>query len=569
MSAKHPLKVVLCWHMHQPEYRDSNSGVHHLPWSYLHAIKDYSDMAAHLESVPGARAVVNFAPILLEQIDDYSQQIHRFLHDGSTILDPLLAALANPVSAHDPDTRLQQIKHCLRASRERIIERFEPYRKLAELADWVLQHPAGLIYLGDAFFTDLLVWYHLGWMGESLRRSDPRVKQLMDQASNYTLHDRRMLIELIGEVMTDLIPRYRKLAESGCAELAMSPYAHPIVPLLLDLESAREAMPDAVLPVMAHYPGGEARARWHIEKGLKTFKHYFKQTPVGCWPSEGGVSQTTLSLLAEYGFKWTASGGGVLQNSLNHQHQPHKHPSCIHHAGRVEGADINCYFRDDGLSDLIGFEYASWHADDAVANLLHHLDGISDKCEQPGNVVTIILDGENAWEYYPENGYHFLQALYAGLAAHPQIELSTFSDVLPKSDDQCIELPTLVAGSWVYGTFSTWIGSPDKNRGWDLLDAAKLTFDAVMGQKTLSPEQRTRAERQLAVCEGSDWCWWFGDYNPATSVSDFEHLYRMHLSTLYHLLGVEPPEELTREISHGHGDPAMGGAMRPGQAQKT
>jgi alpha-amylase/alpha-mannosidase (GH57 family) len=220
---------------------------------------------------------------------------------------------------------------------------------------------------------------------------------------------------------------------------------------------------------------------------------------------------------------------------------------------------MNCFFRDDGLSDLIGFTYASWHADDAVANLVGHLETIAAACRGHADcVVTLALDGENAWEHYPENGYYFLSALYTRLAQHAQIELTTFSDCLKSVT--AAPLHAFTAGSWVYGSFSTWIGSHDKNRGWEMLVDAKRAFDARVAQ--LSPPQRALAERQLAVCEGSDWFWWFGDDNPAATVSDFEHLFRLHLGTLYQLLGLEPPEYLAQAFTRGGGAPAHGGTMK-------
>jgi alpha-amylase/alpha-mannosidase (GH57 family) len=197
--------------------------------------------------------------------------------------------------------------------------------------------------------------------------------------------------------------------------------------------------------------------------------------------------------------------------------------------------------------------------------MVHHLENIANACNhQDDTIVSIILDGENAWEYYPENGYHFLNGLYQTLVDHPNITLKTYSDFLAKNPEPR-PLDHIVAGSWVYGTFSTWIGDNDKNRGWDLLIDAKITFDQVIKSGKLSEQQKLRAEQQLAICEGSDWFWWFGDYNPAESVSDFDYLYRKQLTNLYLLLGIEPPESLTRAFSHGTGHPAMGGAMRRGQ----
>ena len=176
------------------------------------------------------------------------------------------------------------------------------------------------------------------------------------------------------------------------------------------------------------------------------------------------------------------------------------------------------------------------------------------------------MDGENAWEYYPENGYHFLNALYKELSAHPRINLTTYSDYL-QQHQATTPLQRVVAGSWVYGTFSTWIGSEEKNFGWDLLCEAKCAVDEVLASSQVDDQKRERIETQLAICEGSDWFWWFGDYNPAESVSDFEHLYRLQLSHLYILLGRTPPAALSESFTHGTGQPSMGGTMRRGQEQ--
>ena len=559
------LKVVLYWHMHQPEYRDLRSGAYHLPWTYLHAIKDYVDMAAHLESVPEARAVVNFAPVLIEQIEDYARQVDAFLHNSQAITDPLLAALGEPALPGNPEQRISLIRACLRANEQHLIERFPPYARLATYSRWLLEHPDSLVYVSDQFLADLLVWYHLAWLGETVRREDARVRMLLDKGQVFSLHDRRELLGIIGELLRDILPRYRRLAERGQVELSVTPYAHPIMPLLLDIHSAREAMPEAPLPHLAEYPGGEERVRWHLEHGIRTFERCFGMRPRGCWPSEGSVSDATLRLLGEYGFHWTASGESVLRNSLKAagMDAAGEGEQCIHKPYRLEGAQPVIFFRDDGLSDLIGFTYSGWHADDAVANLVGHLENIAAACRnEPNRMVSIILDGENAWEYYPENGYHFLQALYRRLASHPDLELTTYAECL-RQHCAITTLPHIVAGSWVYGTFSTWIGEPDKNRGWDMLGDAKHRYDAVIDR--LDGEHRQRAERQLAICEGSDWFWWFGDYNPAESVSDFEHLFRLHLSNLYQILGEEPPGYLSEVFTHGTGAPAMGGVMRSGK----
>ncbi len=545
--------------MHQPEYRDLQTGEYNLPWTYLHVIKDYVDMVAHLEANPEAKAVVNFAPILLEQIEDYASQINSYLHDRVVVSDPLLAALVNPVITSDPDERLVIIKNCLRANRQRLINRYLPFQKLADMVDWLEANPEGMQYINPQFIADILVWYHLSWMGETVKLTDPRIKRLIDKGSNFTQHERFEIIEIIGDIFSKLICRYRNLAKNGQIELSVTPYAHPIMPLMLDINSTHQAMPDAPLPELEAYPGGEERVKWHLDQGIATFERFFGFKPRGCWPSEGSVSEQTLQLLSEFSFDWVASGGNVLRNSLRRSEMDEE---IIHQPFRVKNTQITGFYRDDGLSDLIGFEYSNWHADDAVADLIQHLQNIAEH-EPDAGVVSIILDGENAWEHYPENGFHFLNALYKKLSQHPDVELTTFSECLD-SNVPVKDLPNLVAGSWVYGTFSTWIGDTDKNRGWDMLGEVKKCFDKVVASGRLSKKKLQVAENQLAICEGSDWFWWFGDYNPGEAVSNFEKQFRLNLSNLYQLLGEEVPAYLSLTFTQGSGDPAMGGAMRPG-----
>jgi len=563
------LKLVLCWHMHQPQYRDLISGTYYLPWTYLHAIKDYVDMAEILRATPEARAVVNFSPVLIEQVADYAAQLSNFFNESGAIRDPLLAALDEPALTVVPEERLALIKCCLRVNEQHFINRYPQYRELADIARWLDREPHTLKYLDEQYLVDIVVWYHLAWIGETIRREDERVQALIEKGDGFTLQDRRVLLALINELVGNVIGSYKSLAESGQIELSVTPYGHPIVPLLLDIGCASDAMPDVILPNLSHYPGGEKRARWHIEKGLETFENTFGFRPHGCWPSEGSVSEATLRLLGEYGFRWTASGENVFHNSVMQSTKKKKQDASqlsLYQPIRVpQGGDIACFFRDDGLSDLIGFTYSDWHSDDAVGDFIHHLEQIAAHYsgEQPP-LVSVILDGENAWEYYPENGYHFLKSLYQRLAEHPHIEMTTFSDCLEQGAEAAV-LDKLVAGSWVYGNFATWIGDADKNRGWDVLGEAKRAFDGSVSRGFFSERHSLElAEKQLAVCEGSDWCWWFGDYNPADSVSDFERLYRLHLSNLYHMIGVEPPEYLVHALSHGGGHALAGGTMRKG-----
>ncbi len=558
-----PLNVVLYWHMHQPEYRDLRSGEYHQPWTYLHTIKDYVDMVAHLENNSQARAVVNFAPVLLEQIDDYAKQLDDYLNHAKVLRDPLLAVLADPVLFMDEERRLFIIKSCRKANKQRLVDRFEVFKNLIEMSEDALENRDKLSYYSEQFFVDLIVWYHLAWTAETVRRTDRRIKNLMEKARNFTIRDRHLLVELYCEMIGGVIKRYRTLAEEGRIELSATPYAHPIMPLLIDIKSASQAMPDIDLPLAEKYPDGFERSRWHIKKGMQVFRHYFGQAPAGCWPSEGSISTETIELVSEMGIKWLASGETVLRNSLHSNAE--LADECIHKAYQFKNTDSVCFFRDDGLSDMIGFSYSDWHADDAVANLVNHLEEIARNCaDKPDSIVSIILDGENAWEYYPENGYHFISALYEKLGSHKGLKLTTYSEFLDLHHHKHI-LQDVVAGSWVYGTFSTWIGEKDKNRAWDILIEAKNSYDRVISQNVLTQEEKDQAEMQLATCESSDWFWWFGEHNSAESVKSFDMQFRMHISNLYQLLKIEPPEYLGRAFSFGSGDPDKGGAMLPGK----
>jgi alpha-amylase/alpha-mannosidase (GH57 family) len=569
MSSAHPkLYLNLLWHMHQPDYRDTLSGEYVLPWTYLHAIKDYTDMAHHLEANPAARVTFNFVPVLLEQLEDYSRQFK-----ADDIRDPLLALLAEKdLTSISPEQCSLIVESCFKSHHEKMLTPFAYYQHLHNIyLTLESESKTPFNYLSGQYKADLLVWYHLAWMGESVRRSSKLVQRLMRKGSQFTLQDRLGLFELIGELISNLIPRYKKLQDDGRIELSSTPHYHPILPLLIDFKSSYDAMPSAPLPHCDHYPGGRLRAEAHIVQAQTSHRNRFGVLPAGMWPAEGGVSHAALSLMAEHGVQWAATGEGVLVHSLlkSGAGLPPRHEYLYKPYRVTDGSHgITCFFRDDNLSDKIGFEYAKVHSNEAVRDFVQTLEHIQEtNASQQNPVVSVILDGENAWEYYSYNGYYFLSELYQALAEHPDIEMTTFSDVIQKftSVPTGLQLlPTISAGSWVYGSFSTWIGSTEKNFGWDLLCQAKKSYDKVMRSGKLSTTERAVCERQLAVCEGSDWFWWFGDYNSAMSVDSFDRLYRRNLSNLYRLLKLPVPETLGQPISAGTIEPVAGGAMRRG-----
>jgi alpha-amylase/alpha-mannosidase (GH57 family) len=556
------LPIVLLWHMHQPQYRDALTGQYVLPWTYLHAIKDYTDMAAHLEGNPAARAVVNFSPVLIEQVQEIAVRVGEHLRFGTPLPDPVLGLLGPDPVPIEPTARLELLRACLRAQRKQMIERFGPYLELATIAE-TLATPERVTYASDQLIHDLAVWYHIAWLGETVRRFDPLVSDLTERGRDYTPAHRRQLLALIGDLVSTVIPRYRALFERGQIELSVTPYAHPIIPLLLDFKSARDAVPNMPLPEHAGYAGGAERAAWHVEEGIRVFTEAFGTRPSGCWPSEGAISRGTLELLDKHGFRWAATSNNVLRGCLElTDRQAAQNPMAYDRPYQLPGAGLNCFFRDDVLSDLLGFTYATWHGDDAAHNLVNEVAQLARKyANAPGHAVLIALDGENAWEHYPFNGYYFLRALYSLLANHPLLELTTLSDCVARGLEPA-PLHSVKAGSWVHGTLATWMGDAAKNRAWDLLCEAKLAFDRVIHSGSLDLTTQAAAGRQLALCESSDWFWWFGDYNPADAVTQFDRLYRRQLVNLYRLLGLEAPANLAQPISSGGGHAAHGGAMR-------
>lgn len=564
---KKSLDLVFLWHMHQPDYRDYASGDFVLPWVYLHAIKDYTDMAYHLEHHPGMHVVLNFVPILLDQLEDYTDQFAT-----GKIRDPLLRLLVHKDTLSIAERQLV-LDSCFRSSHTKMIAPYPVYKRLWDLFQMLqAEGENALSYLSGQYMDDLLVWYHLAWCGESVRRENELVAQLMTKAEGFTLNERKQLFNLIGELTSDIIPRYRKLAESGQIEISATPHYHPLAPLLIDFASAKEAMPDAPMPKAPHYPKGRLRVSKHIQLAKASHKARFGSEPAGMWPAEGSISVETLEVFAEEGCGWAASGEGVLVNSIRRSNQsvPERNQYLYRPYTLEKGAEgVQCFFRDDHLSDLIGFEYSRWHGKDAATHFIDQLDNISRHApEGETPVVSVILDGENAWEYYPYNGFYFLDELYELLENHARIRTTTYENFIKLStirtdSARAVSLPTISAGSWVYGNFSTWIGCEDKNRAWDLLCAAKQSYDMVMSSGRLSKAEQAAADKQLCSCESSDWFWWFGDYNPANSVASFDRLYRHNLTELYRLLKLPAPLTLADPVSRGClGETEVDGAMR-------
>ena len=308
-----PLDLVFLWHMHQPDYRDSASGDFLLPWVYLHAIKDYTDMAYHFEQHPQMKAVVNFVPVLLDQLEDYQQQFA-----SGQLRDPLLRMLArenlNDLSAAERELALDS---CFRSNHNNMVAPYPAYKRLFDLFKTLeAGGSSALAYLSDQYYADLLTWYHLTWCGESVRREHKLVVSLMSKDENFTHADRTKLFELIGELIAGIIPRYRKLAERGQIEISTTPHYHPLAPLLLDLHSARESKPDSGLPQSLRYPGGRGRVQAHLVSARESHLARFGSAPQGIWPAEGAVSRSTTKGRPSPGRPCSSTSGGCTKTPI-------------------------------------------------------------------------------------------------------------------------------------------------------------------------------------------------------------------------------------------------------------
>ena len=544
---KKPLSVMLLWHMHQPQYKDPVSGEYILPWTYLHAVKDYYDMAAIVDEVDGARAVFNFVPSLLEQLEEYA---------SGTAVDPfLIHARMDPAEMGEKE-RLFVIGNFFSANRQRLIEPNRRYAELLRLAGGDAEESSARVLrlFRDQDILDLQVWFFLAWTGEAARRRYPELQALVAKGRGYSDQDKALLFDVHQRILGEIIPLYKKLHSEGKIELSVTPYFHPILPLLCDTRTASVAMPRVHLPELHMRNPEDARSQ--ILSGIACFERVFGFRPSGIWPSEGSVSDQVLSIMADCGISWAATDEAILSASiggLGIGREALYHPYVFNNGGR----DIALFFRDHTLSDLIGFTYSQWEEQKAVADFIERLRHIASS-QPDATAVPVILDGENAWEYYPDNGYHFLKRLYEALSLTHEIHSATCSELLSKAKGRRIH--HVHPGSWINANYGIWIGHPEENRAWELIvkarDAAvrkspqlaELLASGVNDFEAISDPLLAGVCRDLFAAQGSDWFWWYGD-DHATSHSDqFDLLFRRHLMSVYRSLGIDTPAELYEPI---------------------
>ncbi len=540
------------WHFHQPWYVPFDGEPAPLPWVRLHALKDYAALPALFARNSHVPHAANLVPGLLDQI--------AMLAAGAS--DAFLEIARTPVAQWDAGARRYALENFFSVN-DRVLERSARYVDLKLRAD------AGLPF-AEEDYRDLVVLFHLAWSSPDLLK-DPLLVHLRKRGHGFTEDETSALLDRQKAALGDVIPAWKAAFASGNVEAATSPYHHPILPLLADSGVARQSLPDAPLPSPRFAHPEDARAQ--IALGLSTFERHFGFRPKGMWPPEGALSETTLALLGEAGVSWVATDEVLLFQSP---------PVSRLSFGEGDRARISfrpwrlpgvsspaVFFRDRILSDRIGFSYATWDPSDAAADFVARLISIRAAAPEAEMAVPVILDGENAWETYPDNGEPFLNALASALEGHADIRVVTPSQALAEIPASPLE--GFVAGSWVNGTLATWIGSPAKNRAWSLLATAREALAGFVAAAPVVPpaevlagkaDAPSTAKAALFAAEASDWFWWFGADHTSAHDAVFDELFRRHLACAYRAAGRPVPVALLDPVDPAHA-PAFEAPLRP------
>jgi alpha-amylase/alpha-mannosidase (GH57 family) len=527
--------IHLCfvWHMHQPFYKDLVSGEYRLPWTRFHALKDYYGMVKILEEFPSVHQTFNLVPSMIVQIQEYA---------AGKAADPFLESAVKPAEDLSEAEQKFVLHYFFQANPGHLIYRYPRYGELYDAwqksrAD--TESARRLFSTQD--FRDLQVLSQLAWFDEEFQAHDPEVKSLVGKGRSYSLDDQALMARKQREILARVVPVYREFAARGQIEISTTPFYHPILPLICDSNIAGVSHPGISLPTPFRYPND---ALHQLRTAREFIEREFGRAPAGLWPSEGSVSDQALALAAEAGFEWAASDNDVLAHTLHRS--AGADVTYRSYKWRQQEREIRMIFRDHFLSDQVGFVYSRMGAAEAAEHFLERIRANAQPLAEGGAdvLVPIILDGENAWEYYFENGRPFLRELYKRISESADLRALTVTEALRAEQPQ--PLDWIFPGSWINANFDVWIGAEEDNKAWEYLLRARQKFDeAAYG---VPEENRRLAYEELLIAEGSDWCWWYGPEHQTENQREFDALYREHLTNVYRLLNVTPPEELSRPI---------------------
>jgi len=528
------LYLTFLWHMHQPYYKDDEAGVYHLPWVFLHGIKDYIEMAKYYE-IYNIKAIFNLVPSLIEQIIDISKNFEQ---------DILINKISQPVTNLSENDKKFLKKALFWANEKNMIS---PSSRYKELYVRYGKNDLPIDSLSD--LLDLEVHFLLSWTGTFIKDESSFIKSLILKDRFYTEDEKDQLLSILKSKFKYILEYYKTLKNRGKIEISTTPYYHPILPLLLEPASFYEALPDISIPTNAIQLTEDAS--WHVKEAKSLYKKIFEEDPKGFWPAEGSVSTKTAETLIKHRLLWMASDEDILSRSLNLDLKDNNFRNKLYKKYYYSSDDQNIFifFRDKELSDLFGFVYSGLPPEKAVDDFLGKLKEIFLKCNFSPH-VSIILDGENAWEFYHNNAREFFDLLYLKISETEWIETITYSEAIYKTEIGAEELQYVASGSWIYGNFSTWMGHPEKNKAWELLYKAIETYEKY--KNNISPEKRNEIEKEIHVAQGSDWFWWYGDDHYTEQADTLDYLFRKHIINIYKKLSIDPPDELFIPIKKFH-----------------
>jgi alpha-amylase/alpha-mannosidase (GH57 family) len=548
------LRLILLWHQHQPFYKDLVTGEYRLPWVRLHALKDYYGMVKLLDEFPHVHQNFNLVPSLITQIQDYV---------AGTAQDPFLTVAAKPARDLSLEERLFALQYLFQANPTNVIGRYPRYRELWErFREHGFSAEKAEKYFQPRDFTDLQVLSQIAWFDEFFLE-EPDVMALIKKERDYSLEDQSFVIRRERELLGKVLPAYADAARKGSIEISATPFYHPILPLVCDTNAGATSSPGLPLPQNRFRHPEDAREQ--LVRALDLHQEVFGARPQGVWPSEGSVSEEALAIAHGLGIKWMATDEGVLGRSTGMFFQrdgngrlPEHLAEKLYNVHRYENGPVEMHmvFRDHTISDLIGFVYSGMNPAEAAGHLLRNIKDAAQPVLAQGRdaVVSVILDGENAWEYYPKSGREFLRRFYDALQREGGLEAVTVSEAIARQRNVS-SLKSLVPGSWIHANFNVWIGAPEDNRAWDYLHHAREFY--TQNAARASEAQRKLAFEEIMIAEGSDWNWWYGPEHHSANDRDFDELYRKHLSNIYQALGATPPDYLTQPITGGEVRPAF------------
>lgn len=537
-----PLYVAFLWHMHQPYYKNPITGIYRLPWVRLHGTKDYLDMVKTLEKYPSIKSTFNLVPSLLEQIKDYTE---------NKAVDIYLEATLKEASSLTEADRIFILENFFLANWENMIKPFPRYYELlAKRGFRLIKSDLRRIskYFSEEEIRDLQALFNLCWIDPMFRNEDASLKELVKKGKGYTEEDKKIIIGKQFEILRQIIPVYKNLMEKNQIELSVSPFYHPILPLLWDTNSSKIAMPHVRLPNKRFSHPEDAIKQ--IRSSIDYFEKTFGRRPAGMWPSEGSVSEDVLKALRDEGIKWTASDENVLACSIEKNLRDSSgnitEPSVLYYPYNF--SDVAIIFRDHKLSDLVGFSYSNWDSKNAADDLVNRLLNIRNSLPMPDSspfLVSIILDGENAWEHYKNDGQDFFCCLYERLSNEERLKTTTIAEFIEKFG-KGREIKKLHAGSWINSNFGVWIGNDEDNLAWDYLSETHDNLTAFEKQNRNAPVED--AWKAIYIAEGSDWNWWYGDEHTTENEEDFDELFRLNLIKVYKTIGKETPPHLLAPV---------------------